>query len=56
VGRILSISEVIGSGGGFYGNSISAFQLGLGGSGAPPVQPGQLRITMQLQITYELVD
>ncbi len=41
VGRILSISEVIGSGGGFYGNSISAFQLGLGGSGAPPVQPGQ---------------
>jgi len=56
VGRILSISEVIGSAGGFYGNSISSFQLGLGGADRTPIQLGQLRLTMQLQITYELID
>jgi uncharacterized protein YggE len=56
VGRILSISEVIGGAGGFYNNSISSFQLGLGGADRTPIQLGQLRLTMQLQITYELVD
>jgi uncharacterized protein YggE len=56
VGRILSISEVIGGAGGFYNNSISSFQLGLGGTDRTPIQLGQLRLTMQLQITYELVD
>ncbi len=56
VGKILSISEVVGAAGGFYNNSISAFQLGLGGAERTPIQPGQLRLTMQLQITYELVD
>lgn len=56
VGRILSISEVIGGAGGFYSNSISSFQLGLGGADHTPIQLGQLRLTMQLQITYELVE
>lgn len=56
VGRILSISEVIGGAGGFYNNSISSFQLGLGGADRTPIQLGQLRLTMQLQITYELMD
>ncbi len=56
VGRILSISEVIGGSGGFYANSISSLQLGLGGADRTPIQLGQLRLTMQLQITYELVD
>jgi uncharacterized protein YggE len=56
VGKILSISEVIGGAGGFYNNSISAMQIGLGGADRTPIQPGQLRLTMQLQITYELVD
>ena len=56
VGRILSISEVVGGAGGFYNNSISSFQLGLGGADRTPIQLGQLRLTMQLQITYELVD
>ncbi|MFO7632729.1 MAG: SIMPL domain-containing protein [Caldilinea sp.] len=56
VGKILSISEVIGGAGGFYNNSISSFQIGLGGADRTPIQPGQLRLTMQLQITYELVD
>jgi hypothetical protein len=56
VGRILSISEVIGGGGGFYSNSISAVQLRTGAGGAPPIQAGQLQLIMQLQVTYELVD
>lgn len=56
VGKILSISEVIGEGGGFYSDTISAVQLGMGAGGAPPIQPGQLRLTLQLQVTYELVD
>ncbi len=56
VGSIISISEVIGSNGGFYNNSISNFQIGLGGADRTPIQPGQLRLSLQLQLTYELVD
>ena len=56
VGKVLSISEVVGGAGGFYNNSISNFQIGLGGAERTPIQPGQLRLTMQLQITYELVE
>lgn len=56
VGQILSISEVIGGAGGLYSNSISSLQLGLGGAERTPIQLGQLRVTMQLQITYELVE
>ncbi len=56
VGKIISISEVVGGAGGFYNNSISNFQIGMGGAERTPIQPGQLRLTMQLQITYELVE
>jgi uncharacterized protein YggE len=58
VGRIVSISEVIGSNGGFYSNQFAQFSTGMGGNGSlnTPIEPGQLRLTMQLQVTYELVD
>lgn len=56
VGKILAISEVVGGAGGFYNNSISSFQIGMGGAERTPIQPGQLRLTMQLQLTYELVE
>jgi uncharacterized protein YggE len=56
VGKILAISEVVGGAGGFYNNSISNFQIGMGGADRTPIQPGQLRLTMQLQLTYELVE
>ena len=56
VGKILAISEVVGGAGGFYNNSISNFQTGMGGAERTPIQPGQLRLTMQLQLTYELVE
>jgi uncharacterized protein len=55
VGVVISISEVIGQGGGYFGGNFAASARdGLGGGGAGPIAPGQLRLTMQLQITYEL--
>ena len=56
VGKVLSISEVIGNMGGYYGNQFSAVQADKGGGGVAPIQPGQLNLTMQIQITYELVE
>jgi uncharacterized protein YggE len=56
VGKILAISEVVGGAGGFYNNSISSFQIGMRAADRTPIQPGQLRLTMQLQLTYELVE
>jgi uncharacterized protein YggE len=55
VGKIISISEVIGQGG-MYNNQFSQAAAGMGGGGMTPVEPGQLRLTLQLQITYELID
>ncbi|MCB0115932.1 MAG: SIMPL domain-containing protein [Caldilineaceae bacterium] len=55
VGGVVSISEVIGQGGGYFGgNFAAAAREGLGGGGAGPIAPGQLKMTMQLQITYQL--
>jgi uncharacterized protein YggE len=58
VGRIISISEVIGNNGGMYSNQFAQFSTGDGRGGGlnTPIEPGQLRLTMQLQVTYELVD
>jgi uncharacterized protein YggE len=56
VGPIVSISEVIGSNGGMYSNQFTQFSTGMGGGGVAPIEPGQLRLTMQLQVTYELLD
>jgi uncharacterized protein YggE len=57
VGPIVSISEVIGSNGGFYSNQFTQFSTGMGAARMDtPIEPGQLRLTMQLQVTYELVD
>lgn len=55
IGSVISISEVIGQGGGYFGgNFATASRDGLGGGGAGPIAPGQLTLTMQLQVTYEL--
>jgi uncharacterized protein YggE len=58
VGAIVSISEVIGNNGGMYSNQFTQFSTGMGRGGGldTPIEPGQLRLTMQLQVTYELVD
>ena len=53
VGGVMGISEIIGQGGGFYGGNFS--QLAVADRGmAGPINPGELMLTMQLQITYEL--
>lgn len=53
LGNVLSVSEIIGSRGGFYGSSSlgTASQAGLGGGGGP-IAPGQLNVTVQLEVIY----
>jgi hypothetical protein len=48
---------VIGNTGGYYSNQFTQYSTGMGGGRAEaPIEPGQLRLTMQLQVTYELVE
>ena len=54
VGGVMGISEIIGQGGGFYGGNFSRLAMAEMGGGAGPINPGELNLTMQLQITYEL--
>lgn len=56
VGAVVSISEVIGQGGGYFGGNFAAAQMafGGGGGGGTSVSPGELSLSMQIQITYEL--
>lgn len=53
VGGVMRISEIIGQGGGFYGD-FSQLAVADMGSGAGPINPGELMLTMQLEITYKL--
>jgi uncharacterized protein YggE len=55
IGRVISISEVIGSQGGYYSNQFTAMSIGKGG-GDVPVAPGRLELNLELQVVYELVD
>ena len=54
VGEVLHISEVVGGAGGYYTGSFreTAVAPGLGGGGAGPISPGELTLTLQLQIVY----
>lgn len=54
VGKVLSVSEVIGGAMPYYSNlqTTNAF----GGGGGQPIQPGELEVSTQLQITYEIVE
>ena len=54
VGNVVSISEVIGNGGGFYNSNFAEAARGMGGGGSTPVSPGELELIMQLQITYTM--
>ena len=53
LGNVLSVSEVVGTAG-YYAGSFRemAAAPGLGGGGAGPISPGELTLTMQLQIVY----
>ncbi len=52
VGDVVSISEVIGGGGGFFPSPVARAEAGLGGGG--PISPGELELNVQLQITYSI--
>lgn len=53
LGNVVSVSEIIGSRGGFYGSTglAPASQVGLGGGGGP-IAPGQLNVNVQLEVVY----
>jgi uncharacterized protein YggE len=53
VGDVVSVSEVIGGGGGYYAGGVRevAVSAGMGGGGGP-ISPGELELTLQLEIVY----
>ena len=53
LGNLVSISEVIGGGGGYYAGGVRevAVSVGMGGGGGP-IAPGELELTLQLEIVY----
>lgn len=53
VGQVVSISEVVG-GGGYYASNFSKLASFEGMGGGTPVSPGELELTVQLQITYQI--
>ncbi len=53
-GRVLSVSEVIGNGGGYYSNNFAQQAKGMGGGGGAPIAPGQIDLIMQLQVVYAI--
>jgi uncharacterized protein YggE len=53
LGNIVSISEIIGAGGGFYAGNFAEQARAFGGGGTP-VTPGQLDLVMQLQVIYAI--
>ncbi len=57
MGQIVSLSEIIGSSGGYYNQMVSASAyMGLGGGGGTPVAPGELEVTYQIQAVYAIAE
>lgn len=57
VGGVVSVSEVIGSGGGYYNASnFNQLDRGMGGGGGTPITPGELDLTLQLQVVYTITE
>jgi uncharacterized protein len=56
VSGVVSVSEVIGSGGGYYNASnFNQLDRGMGGGGTP-ISPGELDLTLQLQVVYAIAE
>ena len=54
VGDVVAISEIIGNAGGYYaGGFAEEASMALGGGGTP-ISPGQLALTMRLEIVYAI--
>jgi uncharacterized protein YggE len=55
VGEVISVSEVVGSGGGYLNSNFAymeAAKAGLGGGA--PISPGELELSMRLQVVYAI--
>lgn len=55
IGDVVTISEIIGSGGGFYSGAF-AESAAYGGGGGTPISPGELNLTKQFQVTYAIAN
>jgi len=55
LGPVISISEVVGAGGGYYAGNFAQQTKAMGG-GPTPVSPGQLDLVMQLQVIYSIAE
>ena len=57
LGPVISISEIIGSNGGFYAGSVSEMAMNqMGGGGGAPIEPGQLEIAMQMELIFAIAE
>ena len=54
VDKVVSISEVIGDRGGYYSNAFKGAEPAALGGGGGPVSPGELELSLQLQIVYTI--
>jgi len=56
LGDVVSVSEVVGGRGGYYAGGFreAAVPAGMGGGGGGPIAPGELELTMQLEIVYTI--
>ncbi len=52
--NVVSVSEVIGTGGGYYSGGLRALPVAEGMGGAGPISPGELEMSIQLQVTYSI--
>jgi hypothetical protein len=53
LGPVVSVSEVVGAGGGYYAGNFAEQARAFGGGGTP-VTPGQLDLVMQLQVIFSI--
>jgi uncharacterized protein YggE len=53
LGSVVSVSEVVGSGGGYYAGNFAEQARAFGGGGTP-ISPGQLDLVMQLQVIFSI--
>ena len=53
LGQVISVSEVVGMGGGYYAGNFAEQARAFGGGGTP-ITPGQLDLVMQLQVIFAI--